>query len=309
MDDDENMTDESPTAPVPELESATTGQRTLHRSTSKKVFGGVAGGIAERFDVDANIVRVVFVVLALVYGLGIAVYLAMWALIPRGTPSGDEAVVDDEDVPHRRWLRYALPLGVVVLAIIVLTTLHGLARWGKGFTLLWLIFLFVLAVISLGTPARRLTLRRFFALAFLGGVSLLILAVGALLIAIQVIGVPLKGGSGVKEWSPTTVAQILPAYHGAFGQSTIDLDNVTFPPGTTTLNATQGVGELTIDVPRDVTVALRTHVGIGAVTSWPYDAFTSSGTSSGSSKGARLELNLSVGIGRIQLNRGGFPDQ
>lgn len=227
---------------------------------------------------------------------------------PQGAPSGDEVVVDDEDATHRHWLRYALPLGVVVLAIVVLTTLHGLARWGKGFTLLWLIFLFVLAVIALGTPARRLTLRRFVALTFLGVVSFLILVIGALLIAIQVIGVPLEGGSGVKEWSPTTVAQILPAYHGAFGQSTIDLDNVTFPPGTTTVNATEGVGQLTIDVPNNVTVALRTHVGIGTVSYWPYRAFNSSATSTGSSK-ARLELNLSVGIGRIQLNRGGYPIQ
>ena len=33
--------------------------------------------IGERFDVDANIVRVVFVVLTVLYGLGAAIYLAM----------------------------------------------------------------------------------------------------------------------------------------------------------------------------------------------------------------------------------------
>ena len=75
----ENESHEAPPQPddAPQPEGAT-----LHRSNTKKVFGGVAGGLAERFDVDANIVRVVFVVLALVYGLGIAIYLAMWALIP-----------------------------------------------------------------------------------------------------------------------------------------------------------------------------------------------------------------------------------
>lgn len=302
MDDHENLHEEPVTEPVPAVEPAATGQRTLHRSTTKKVFGGVAGGIAERFDVDANIVRVVFVVLALVYGLGIAIYLAMWALIPRGTSTGDEVVVDEETTEHRHWLRYALPLGVVVLIIVVLTTLHGLARWGKGFTLLWLIFLFVLAVIALGTPARRLTLRRFVALSFLGGVSFLILVIGVFLISIQVIGVPVEGGSGVKEWSPVTTAQILPAYHGAYGQSTIDLLNVPFPAGTWTITATQGVGVLIIDVPRNVSVALRTHVGIGGIFhDFYYDGLGSTVSTATSSKSAHLVLDLQVGIGKIEL--------
>jgi len=31
----------------------------LRRSTKRRMVGGVAGGIGERFDIDANIVRVV----------------------------------------------------------------------------------------------------------------------------------------------------------------------------------------------------------------------------------------------------------
>jgi len=48
----------------------------LRRSTKRRMVGGVAGGIGERFDIDANIVRVVFVVLTVLYGLGAAIYLA-----------------------------------------------------------------------------------------------------------------------------------------------------------------------------------------------------------------------------------------
>ncbi len=124
------------------------GAATLHRSATKKVFGGVAGGIAERFDVDANIVRVVFVVLAVVYGLGIAIYLAMWALIPRAdTPEGDS--VEIEDAPRVKWLRYAIPLGVVVLAIVVFAAVHNMTALGLPFALLWLFFLVVVAVLAL----------------------------------------------------------------------------------------------------------------------------------------------------------------
>src|ERR1700685_3557232 len=88
---------------------------TLHRSRTKKVFGGVAGGIGERFDVDPNIVRVVFVVLALVYGLGLAIYLALWALVPR-TPSDDDDAMNVDEVSVKRstrWLRWAVLVGVI----------------------------------------------------------------------------------------------------------------------------------------------------------------------------------------------------
>jgi phage shock protein PspC (stress-responsive transcriptional regulator) len=279
---------------------------TLHRSTSKKIFGGVAGGIGERFDVDANIVRVVFVVLALAYGLGVAVYLAMWALIPR-TPSDDdedEAKVN-EDLSHPRvhWLRYALPLGVLGLVLIFFTTIRNAPRFGKGFALLWLIFLVVLAVVAMRSPARRLTLRRFFALVFLGFLSILILVSGSFLVAVQVIGVPLEGGSGVKEWRPTTVAQVQHNYHGAFGQSTINLLNVPFTSQTLSITATQGVGTLIIDVPSNVLVSLRTHVGIGSVQNQRMYFQKPAATKASKVTGANLELNLQVGVGLIEIRR------
>ena len=277
---------------------------TLHRSVTKKVFGGVAGGISERFDVDANIVRVVFVVLALVYGLGVAIYLAMWVLIPRSPTSGIDEVVPVEELNHARaqWLKYALPLGVVILVVIFFTTIHGVPRFGKGLSLLWLIFLVVLAIASLSSPARRLTFRRFLALAFLAFLSLLILVTGSFLLVVQVIGVPLKGGSGVQEWRPTTIAEVQHDYHGAFGQSTIDLLNVPFTPGTWPITATQGVGTLIVDIPPNVTVDLRTHVGIGNVQNDQLYISRSPVTSSTSrARKTNLDLNLQVGVGVIEL--------
>ena len=274
---------------------------TLHRSATKRVFGGVAGGLAERFDIDANIVRVVFVVLALVYGLGIALYLAMWVLIPRA-PSSDTVVVEPvDDAPRIRWLRYALPLAIVVFAVIIIATIHSVPNLGKAFSLVWLIFLMLLAVIALFSPARRLTFRRLVALAFLGFVSLLIVLSGATLLTLQVIGVPVRGGSGVREWSPTTMSEVQHQYHGAFGETTVDLSHVAFS-GTTSVTVTQGIGRLIVDVPAGVTVDLRTHVGIGNVVN--YDAgsdFISPPAVVHRIPGANLVLNLQIGIGQIQL--------
>ncbi|MBK7214472.1 MAG: PspC domain-containing protein [Bacteroidales bacterium] len=54
----------------------------LYRSSTSKVFGGVAGGIAEYFDVDPIIIRMLFVVIAFAGGGGLLVYLILWIAIP-----------------------------------------------------------------------------------------------------------------------------------------------------------------------------------------------------------------------------------
>lgn len=54
----------------------------LYRSSKSKVFGGVAGGIAEYFDIDPIIIRILFLVIALAGGGGAIVYLIMWIAIP-----------------------------------------------------------------------------------------------------------------------------------------------------------------------------------------------------------------------------------
>lgn len=53
----------------------------LRRSTTDRVIAGVAGGIAQRLDIPAWVVRLAFVVLTFGGGLGIALYVAGWLLI------------------------------------------------------------------------------------------------------------------------------------------------------------------------------------------------------------------------------------
>lgn len=51
-------------------------------STDKKV-GGVCGGLAEYFNIDSTLVRIVFAVLIFGYGTGLLAYLLIWAIAPR----------------------------------------------------------------------------------------------------------------------------------------------------------------------------------------------------------------------------------
>lgn len=60
-------------------------KRELRRSTTDRVFAGVCGGLGEYFDLDSNIVRVLWVLFALGGGSGLLVYIICALLIPEET--------------------------------------------------------------------------------------------------------------------------------------------------------------------------------------------------------------------------------
>jgi len=55
----------------------------LYRSTMDKMIGGVAGGLAEYFDIDSTLVRVLFIVVVFLGGGGILAYLILWIVVPQ----------------------------------------------------------------------------------------------------------------------------------------------------------------------------------------------------------------------------------
>jgi phage shock protein PspC (stress-responsive transcriptional regulator) len=56
----------------------------LYRSTNQKWISGVCGGLAEYFNIDVTIVRLVFVALLLPGGLpGVVPYAIMWIIVPK----------------------------------------------------------------------------------------------------------------------------------------------------------------------------------------------------------------------------------
>ncbi|MGX4594430.1 PspC domain-containing protein [Leuconostoc sp. JNUCC 76] len=60
-----------------------TKPKKLTRSRDNRVIAGVLGGIANYFNWDATLVRIIFVVLGLLPVLpGILVYIIAWVLIP-----------------------------------------------------------------------------------------------------------------------------------------------------------------------------------------------------------------------------------
>jgi phage shock protein C len=51
--------------------------RKLYRSRSTRMIAGVCGGLADYFNIDATLVRVLFLLLAVFGGTGLVIYLVM----------------------------------------------------------------------------------------------------------------------------------------------------------------------------------------------------------------------------------------
>ena len=60
----------------------------LYRSRTDRQVAGVCGGLAKRFNVDATLVRVLFIVLGIFGGSGVLLYIAMWIIVPQEPPVG-----------------------------------------------------------------------------------------------------------------------------------------------------------------------------------------------------------------------------
>ncbi len=57
-------------------------KKQLLRSRKNKMIGGVAGGIAEYFEIDPVIVRAIFIISTFGWGLSIIAYIVLWIIVP-----------------------------------------------------------------------------------------------------------------------------------------------------------------------------------------------------------------------------------
>lgn len=58
------------------------GNKKLYRSKSDRYIAGVCGGLAEYFEIDSLIIRIIFVLLTVSGGSGLVIYIIMWILVP-----------------------------------------------------------------------------------------------------------------------------------------------------------------------------------------------------------------------------------
>ena len=75
------------------------GPRRLTRSRKGQVVAGVCSGVGQYLNIDANLVRLGFVVLTVFGGMGILLYLAAWVILPE---EGEDTSIAESWVNKRR---------------------------------------------------------------------------------------------------------------------------------------------------------------------------------------------------------------
>jgi phage shock protein PspC (stress-responsive transcriptional regulator) len=58
------------------------GTKKLRRSKDDRWLAGVCGGIAEYFDVDGTLIRVLFILFGFAVGGGFLIYIILWIIMP-----------------------------------------------------------------------------------------------------------------------------------------------------------------------------------------------------------------------------------
>jgi signal transduction histidine kinase len=85
--------------------------------------GGVAGGLSSRFGIDANVIRIVFVLLIVGGGTGFALYVLGWLFIPR---TGEQTSIARRALADRRSVSLALAMATILAVALIVVSAIGL---------------------------------------------------------------------------------------------------------------------------------------------------------------------------------------
>ena len=153
--------------------------RRLYRCRDNRVLAGVAGGVAEYFDLDPSLVRVFWFLSIFVGGFGVLLYLAMAIIVPlepegaymAGTQTGEPTAEGDAPVPsatdwhtaaanHRHVSRgsgrAASIFGIILILFGSLALVDAfLPAWADGGRFLWPAFIVGIGALLVVTAVRR----------------------------------------------------------------------------------------------------------------------------------------------------------
>jgi len=150
----------------------------VYRSETDRVIGGICGGLGDYFELDPVFLRVAFVLLAFLGGLGVVLYLAAWVLMPVTSKAtlpprqalrenlGDiseraEQLIDRARSPLRPGERqepiprpYLVGGILVVLGLLMFLYMLGLLSWLKPAPLLAIVVILVGLALLVGKRQR-----------------------------------------------------------------------------------------------------------------------------------------------------------
>ena len=148
----------------------------VHKSQDDRMLSGVAGGLAEYFDADPTLVRVLFVVACFMSGVGLLFYIALAVIMPEGASrshrdgapeegrTAEDASEQAPKAPPATTANAARPgdgalavLLIVIGAVVLATSLNAFS-WSIvpfGPAPLWALLLIIIGVVLLSRRTRR----------------------------------------------------------------------------------------------------------------------------------------------------------
>lgn len=71
----------------------------LYRTRQHRILGGVAAGLGDYLNIDPVIIRILFVVLTIINGLGILLYIIFWVIVPENEAEQPEVYASSTSSP------------------------------------------------------------------------------------------------------------------------------------------------------------------------------------------------------------------
>jgi len=147
-----------------------TMNKKLYRSRKDYMIAGVCGGIAEYFDIDSTLVRLLAVLVVLIGGAGVVAYIIAWIVIPKNPDQvSDEAFeerekikekvkkgtkdvikevkehFESEELSHKSEKNRRILGGIIVIAVGLIFLLNGFFPW-VGWNKLWPVILIAVGI-------------------------------------------------------------------------------------------------------------------------------------------------------------------
>jgi len=272
------------------------GPKRLTRSKHDEWFGGVAGGLAEYFDVDPTLVRIAFVVAAILSsGFAIIAYIVAWIVIPEADEAGGTTARRSRgDMGGILWG------GILVIAgaLFLLAQLDldiNFPAWDVGLSAaLILVGVLMLVEARHGFNAGLVTMA-------------VILTVLLGLSSVSNFNFAVDGAFGDSRHVITQPSELESEYSHAFGSLIVDLSDFDPGEGTTNVEISMVFGDALLTLPEGVPYRIEADSVFGSIDGQEFDTegiatsrtYTSPGYSEASE---RISIDMSVvfGSGRIR---------
>lgn len=121
------------------------GNKVLKRSRRNRVIAGVCAGLADYFNIDIALVRVLFVVAALCGSFGFWMYVILWIVVPEEIIEGDTIDITPKDDIVEKKTAYGAMIASLILIFIGLVALLD-----NFLSIAWLWKLWPVALIIIG---------------------------------------------------------------------------------------------------------------------------------------------------------------